>query len=408
MRRLVVTLVVGVLSLAAGGCDSQRSDASCHAGPSTLTSLSTATGDVGWTTRVGQAPYADTDEEGLVLGGGNVLVRGACGAAVVDGTTGQVRYDAPAPGQLLGTTHDRLLVRDEADTGGSVRLVGIDLATGRSTSSYSTGLPYRDATMVGSHLVSLFGDQLTGDDPATSARSWELQVSLGGRQQLVAGGRLVLAVGGDGSTYAVRVADGRLLWRTVPPVAAPTYALRPTTVPGTVLTAATTFDDSAASRSFVYATDARSGRLRWSRPAVAVLAADPDLTVLRTPRAVIAVGTSTGEMRWRRASSDPVETHGRSTAALTGGVVAVLRSGRVVGLDRRSGRVRWQGPDASSVLAAGRTVVATTEGGVMGLDARTGATRWVRPPSRERQEVVVAGRRTLVLDTDLVGHVIEG
>lgn len=408
MRRLVVALVVGALSLPAGGCAPSGSGVACAAGPSTLTSLSASTGEVVWTTRIGQAPYGDTDDKGLVFGGGNVLVRGACGAAVVDETTGQVRYDAPASGQLLGTTRQRLFVRDKSDTGGDVRLDGIDLDTGRSASSYSTNLPYRAAAVVGSQLVSLYGDELTGIDPATSARSWEVQVSLDGRPQLVPDGRLVLAVGGDGSTYAVAVADGRLLWRTVPPVAAASYGLRLTTLPGTILTAATTYDDTAATRSFVYATDADSGRLRWTRPSVAVLAADRDLTLLRTSRAVIAVATRTGEVRWRHVSSDPVEAHGRSTAALAGGVVALVQSERVVGLDGRSGRVRWQGPDASSVLAAERTVVVTTEDGVRGLDARTGATRWTLPPTREGQEVVVAGRRALVLDTDLVGHVMEG
>ena len=174
-------------------------------------------------------------------------------------------------------------------------------------------------------------------------------------------------------------------------------------MPGTVLTAATTNDE--ARRSFVYATDAGTGRQRWNRPALSVVGADREITVLRAARSVVAVDTRTGVSRWRRPLAD-VSAGTDATAALTRGAVVVPQPGSsTLGLDPATGRVRWRGPEASAVTADGDVVVARTLEGITAVDPRTGATLWSRAIERARQELAVApDGQLLLLDSDLVPH----
>jgi outer membrane protein assembly factor BamB len=152
---------------------------------------------------------------------GNVLVSGPCGAAVVGADSGQVRYDGGTPDEVVGVTDDRLFARDSSR--GDAEIVDIDLDTGDTTGSYSTNQPMRDATVADGSLVTLDGDELAATGSAAGDR-WETQTSVYRNPHLVPDGHLVLVTGGDGSTYAVDAADGHLVWRTVPPVPATSYA----------------------------------------------------------------------------------------------------------------------------------------------------------------------------------------
>ena len=169
---------------------------------------------------------------------------------------------------------------------------------------------------------------------------------------LVAGEHLALVTADDGSTFAVDLDDGTLAWRTVPPVAASSYGMRITSTPGTVITAASIHDE--VEKFFVYATEASSGRLRWTRTALSVLGADREITVLRTARAVEAVDTSTGALLWRHPAGSAGFHADIPPGALTRDTVVVAQPGSpVVGLDRDSGRQRWGGLTEVSTVAGG-------------------------------------------------------
>jgi outer membrane protein assembly factor BamB len=175
----------------------------------------------------------------------------------------------------------------------------------------------------------------------------------------------------DGSTYAVDAATGRLEWRSVPPVAGPSY------------------------------TDLATGSLRWTRRGATVLGEDPRLTVLRTEAGLLGVGTRTGAARWERR---PVLVADDTAVALTSTTVVVPGTAAgTLGLDPRTGRTRWRAQAAFSAVASGDVVVTTGSAGVSGLDGRTGAVRWRRAARRGVVAVAVApGGRVLMLDSDPV------
>ena len=208
----------------------------------------------------------------------------------------------------------------------------------------------------------------------------------------------------DGSTYALDLTDGSLGWRSVPPVPALFYSLRLTPVPGVVLTASADYEHPR--RSYVYANDAETGRLRWTRPAVSVLGADRDLTLLRTVHLVEAVDTRSGALRWRRPASKVGARTEAQGAALSPGTVVLPQPGApVLGLERSTGRIRWRGPETMTALKAGDVVVVTTSDGLTALDPATGAVHWRLPVERSHQELAVApDGELLLLDSDLVPH----
>ena len=73
-----------------------------------------------------------------------------------------------------------------------------------------------------------------------------------------------------------------------------------------------------------------------------------------------------------------------------------------MGLDRRTGKVLWDGVEATSVLAAGDVVLALTDDGLTGIDARTGAQRWSSTRERTSQQLAVSpDGQLLYLDSDL-------
>lgn len=155
----------------------------------------------------------------------------------------------------------------------------------------------------------------------------------------------------------------------------------------------------------MYASAAASGRLS-GRSALSVLAADRAVTVLRTVAAVEAVDTTTGALRWRHRVPG-IDVHAEiAQAALTSDTVVVPQSGPpALALDRRSGRVRWRGPVASTATADGDVVVTSDLDRVTAVDAGTGDLLWSRAARRDRFEVGVAPTgAVLLLDSDLVPH----
>ena len=402
MLKVAAVLAVSSLVALTAACTPTANPRVECGGRSSLSSIDLRSGVVSWRAALGQA-----SEVPMQVEDGTVVVTAPCGAAVVGLADGDVRYDDATPGELVGVTDERLFTLDEPE-GGSHPITSFRLDTAEPAGSYSNTTRFQDATVADGSLVTLYGDVLSASDQTGSGPSWDLQVPAYRDPRLVRSGHLVLVTSGDGSVFAVDLADGSLVWRTIPPVTATSYGLRVTSVPGTVLTVASTSD--AKPRTVVYATEAATGRLRWTRPAGIVLGADRDLTVLRTPGAVEGVDTVSGTLRWRRPATridlPDARPEDVPVVALTRDTVVVPQPGSpALGLDRSTGRVRWRGPETWTVVAAGDVVVTAASDRVTALEARTGAVRWSRPVERDLQELTVApGGKVLLLDTDIVPH----
>ena len=294
IARGVSVASVAVLTAAMAGCTGTQSPpAACASQASTLSSIDPATGDTTW-----QADLTLASESPPQVFDGTVVVAGPCGVAAVALTDGELRYDEPSTHRLgaIGVIGDLLVVRDEPD-GEDNGYVTIPLTEDAPGSSYVTNAPFHGAAVAGGRLVTLYGSSLRSLVPGAARPDWDVPVPGCCRDLHLHSANLLLLTGSDGSTYAIDVADGAVVWRTIPPVAALGYDIQVTSVPGTVLEAARTSD--VAESSFVYATDVKTGRLRWTHPAVDVLGADRQITVLRSHDAVEARDTRSGEMLWR-------------------------------------------------------------------------------------------------------------
>lgn len=398
MSRVTAALVVSVLLGATTACSPAASPRPECGGAATLSSIEPDTGTVAW-----KAGLAQRSEQPLRVEEGTVVVTAPCGAGVVDLASGDVLYDDTTPGDPVGVTGHQLFTLGE-DADGSVPVTSFALGSGRPAGSFSSNTPFQAATVTGGSLVTLYGDVLEAADQTGSGPSWRTQLPPAGHPRLLPSGHRLLVTADDGSTYAVDLADGKLDWRSIPPVTARFYLLRLTPVPGTVLTAAVT--ELQPSRRFVYASAVATGRLRWSRPALGVLGADREVTVLRTVTAVEAVDTTTGALLWRH-RVPRIDVHAEiPQAALTSGTVVVPQPGSpALALDRRTGRVGWRGPESSSAIGIGDVVVTSTMEQVTAVDASTGDVLWSRTPQRHQFEVAVApDGRLLLLDSDLVPH----
>lgn len=398
MSRVATALVVSLLLGATTACSATASTRPECRGGSILSSIDPDTGTVAWEARLTQR-----SEQPLQAQDGTVVVTAPCGVGVVDLASGEVLYDDTTPGDPVGVTGHRLFTLDEHVEGG-IPVTSFVLGSGRPGGSFSTNTPYRAATVADGSLVTLYGDVLEASDHPGAGPSWWTQLPPTRNPRLLSSGHRLLVTADDGSTYAVDLADGTLDWRSIPSVASRFYSLRLTTVPGTVLTAAVTEDQP--SRRFVYASAAASGRLSWSRPALGVLGADRDVTVLRTVTAVEAVDTTTGALRWRQ-RVPRVDVHAEvPQAALNADTIVVPQPGSpALALDRRTGRVRWRGPETPTAIALCDVVVVLAADGVTAIDAHTGAVRWSRAVERVRQELAAApDGQVLLLDSDLVPH----
>jgi outer membrane protein assembly factor BamB len=407
MRRLLIVLAFASALVGTAGCSSSTSlppdTLDQCAGRSQLLSLDASTGDVAWRARLGQ-----TSELPLMVGDGKALVSGPCGAAVVRLDSGDVVYDDAVHGVAVGLTGTRLFARGASLTDGTLSIFGFDLDTGDEVSSYSTNLHFQDATVAQGSLLTLYGDELSASTESGTGPEWWVQIPVYRTPHLVLADDLVLVTGGDGSIFAVRISDGSLRWRTVPPAPSTAYSLDVTPTRGTVLTAATTYDEPP--RHLVYATDAVDGRLRWSRTALGVVASDERVTVLRTASSWQAVGTVDGTLWWSRPAPRIGSGSDVLTGVLTRDTVVLPQQGDVLGLDRLSGRVRWRGPATSSepVRVGTSVVISTADGQVVALDGRTGARRWSRVSRHGVLELAAgSGHRVLVLDGDLVPHSVD-
>ncbi|PKH37411.1 PQQ-like domain-containing protein [Nocardioides alpinus] len=396
--RVASVMVLALVTAALAGCTGGEDDlAACARQASTLSSIDPVTGDVEW-----QADLAQASESPPHVFDGTAIVTGPCGVAALDLADGEVLFDDALPEEssgVFGVIDDLLIVQEdrEGDSNGYSTLSLTEDAPGYT---YVTNVPFHGAAIAGGNLITGYGSSLRSQTLGEARPDWDVGLPACCHDLHLHDENLLLLTGSDGSTYAIDLADGDVVWRTIPPVPALGYDIRVTSVRGTILTAATTSDVSES--SFVYATDARTGRLRWTHPAMSVLGVDRQVTVLRARESVEARDTRSGDLLWRHPAPTAIEHESTSTAALTSDTVVVQQVGSTTtGFDRTTGEMLWDGGEATSVVAAGDVVLALTEDGVTALDPPTGTALWTVDGERSWQQLAVSpGGQVLHLDSD--------
>jgi outer membrane protein assembly factor BamB len=226
-----------------------------------------------------------------------------------------------------------------------------------------------------------------------------------------------LLVVADRTLHALRLPDGRPLWR----FDAAGSAVRPPTVAGgTVLWTTQRSFEATSTTGRLYALDLATGQPRWSVALPSLwMAAEPavrdGVVYLGTPPS--AWDLASGRMRW----SSPLAPSAAGAPALVGDRLAAAAvdvatgMGVVLGLDAPTGRLRWRAPLGAGEIAhpgerlwvAGDViVVASHSGQVVGLDAATGRERWRHAPTAPRFGAITVDRgRVLFLQRD--GRLVE-
>jgi outer membrane protein assembly factor BamB len=194
---------------------------------------------------------------------------------------------------------------------------------------------------------------------------------------------VVAGAGGGHSPSSAALASGaaraklptfRERWRL--PIDAPFVGLPAVDADGVVAT---------AGESQVIATD-RDGKLRWSTALDGALANAPrldrELVLVAGARVVAALRRDTGQVAWafRTVAAGAEEDRANRPVVVGDTVVASTASGRVIGLDRVTGALRWDvfGLTASTAEPAAWAggVVVVGVGEWRALDPASGATLW--------------------------------
>lgn len=273
-----------------------------------VVALDARTGAVRWRFTVAGGPAGLDLPEGNVLGVGGLVVVPAWDLYGLDRGTGQVRWTfAPAdqyPAASSAASDGAVIY-----TPGATALFAVDAQTGAQR--WRADLGERPFAPVVANGV----------------------VYVGGR-----GGIRGSDVLGAGHVFAIRAADGEVLWK----VPVPDQAGGPW--------------QGGVNRSGAVAGDV--------------------LVIASTNGSVYGIERATGEVRWRRQGSGPYE----SGVAMVGGVaVAADLSGEIVGLDPATGALRWRATTGGSsvtqqVTSDGRCAYVSV-GGLMCVDA-AGTLRW--------------------------------
>ncbi|MEX1187237.1 MAG: PQQ-binding-like beta-propeller repeat protein [Gemmatimonadaceae bacterium] len=265
-------------------------------------------------------------------------------------------------------------------------------------------------------------------DKTTGQVQWRRRT--GATSQRTEGNNIVVAgdavVMGDVDLYAFDRRTGNSRWTFAPPYAQPGFYSSATD--GTRIYA-------GSPEGLVFAIDAATGVMRWQ----AEVPGDTAITAAFSPtysEGVVFVGVktfgspvatgglaafraATGEMLWFRSFAP--ELSGQGSGSLGGAVfagslvIAASDDGRIYGIDRGNGEVRWIAPrvhpvppynDTRYLAVSGDRVIATSNHViVVGLDAATGVEVWKRsfsnmgslyPPAVDNQALYVTGGGPLV------------
>ena len=260
-----------------------------------------------------------------------------CGAATPD-----AQSPAVPPGTSAGAT---------STVAGSASASGASTPAAAFSDPPHTSDPTRAEDVPGYRGGSARSGVMPGPGPiAAPVVRWSFQASAPiGSQPVVAGGR-VLVVATDGTVTSLDLATGATAWT------------------------------------------ARLGVDADGSPAVF-----GGLLLVGADDGAHALALDTGEPRWANAVTGAV----RGAPALIGGVaVFASMSGRAVGVDALTGKVRWNVPlgapnDTSVAAVDGTAVVGLTDGSAVALDPSSGATEWqttVDAGARIGTPAIVGGR----------------
>lgn len=290
------------------------------------------------------------------------------------------------------------------------------------------GIPAYDANTV--YFTARRGDVVAIDRMSHTVRWTAVTDSLGervGPNVLVVGNSVVVA---DRQVYGFNRVTGARIWRSS--VEAPGYA------PGTTQMSTDgvrVFTGSPA--GITYAFDGATGAVLWSQvlgndgnTAAMSPGTDGDLVVVGIRRfgnpitgGIAALDARTGVVRWRRefSPSRPGQDAGSLGGAVFAGnlVVVTADDGRVYGLARADGAVRWVGaPRPENVAAGGDTrplalagqrdnqvvVAGSTTGTLTAFDAVSGTVRWEASADRGSAYAPLAADASQVYATHLGGQ----
>lgn len=250
-------------------------------------------------------------------------------------------------------------------------------------------------------------------------QAWSRDVGAGGGERLLAlrpaaAGEYVYAAGREGNVAALRLSDGKELWRTdleAPISAGPGYG------DGLVLLGTTD--------ARVLALRADNGELLWEAPVSSEVmapprAADGVVAVHTIDGRITGLSSGSGERLWAYDRNAPVLTlRGTSAPALARGLVlAGFDSGHVAALVARDGRLLWERSvavprgrselerlvdiDANPVVVDDTLYVTTYQGRIAALNLERGQLLWAREMSSYSALDVGPGR---VFVTDDIGQV---
>jgi outer membrane protein assembly factor BamB len=221
---------------------------------------------------------------------------------------------------------------------------------------------------------------------STGHVAWQVSLPTAAQQQgvvlqpLVIGGAAVFAE--ENAVYAIRVSDGRQLWRRVfskeiASVAGAVYGLWQADGRVVVLTGQV----SASAR--LTALTASTGAVSWTLrlPAPGLLGSQAQgsgdtLAILRPNGVLESVDLASGRVLWSHRAGQSLGP------AAIGSVIAAGSDGRVTGYDGRTGRVLWtasglpEQPDVTAVDGVFLAYDNTDTGGVVALNPRTGRVEW--------------------------------
>lgn len=259
-------------------------------------------------------------------------------------------------------------------------------------------LPYADTEL--SIFTTAFDRRVMAFDARSGKLRWQRTLPQGPRGlnlppgNVLAAGNLILLPGWD--LYALDRTTGQVSWRFAPegeyPAAAP-IAMEGERVfsPGS---------------TGLYAVDVRTGTQLWrtelgERPFAPVV--DKGVIYLGTRGFVgntnvlgaghaVAVDASDGRILWKVPVPDPPNSPASGGVNRAGALtpelfIVAARNGRVYGIDRATGQVRWEHRAFESYVPAapyesgvgiidGIAVVANLAGMIEGLDAKNGTLRW--------------------------------
>ena len=166
-----------------------------------------------------------------------------------------------------------------------------------------------------------------------------------------------------------------------------------------------------ARSGFVIAMDALTGKRRWRFDAGAIesslLAVNGRLFFGSWDRRVYALNARTGKLIWSRAVDDRVTS---SPAYLGGSLFVGTDGGRLYAFNARSGRLRWRASSftrlgrreyfyATPTVAYGRVYIGNTDGIVYAFGATTGRLLWAQRAGTYVYTAAAVWRRTVYVGT---------